>query len=76
MRYVKPGGWVEWHEKHPYFHSDDGSMPEDSAISQWGKNFFQGSKRDSIFPIHRREISYARIRQVKYSAQMPVHLAI
>lgn len=44
MRYLKPGGWVEWHEKHPYFYSDDGSMPEDSAISQWGKRFFEASK--------------------------------
>lgn len=41
--HVKPGGWVEWHEKHPLFYSDDGSLKEDSAIATWGKTFFRAS---------------------------------
>jgi hypothetical protein len=42
--HVKPGGWVEWHEKHPLFCSDDGSLSEDSAIARWGKTFFKASE--------------------------------
>lgn len=40
---MKPGGWVEWHEKHPGFCSDDGSLKEDSALSTWGRTFFEAS---------------------------------
>ena len=43
--HVKPGGWVEWHEKYPCLLSDDGSLPEDSALSRWGKTFFQASEK-------------------------------
>ncbi|OQV09648.1 Methyltransferase domain-containing protein [Cladophialophora immunda] len=42
-QFVKPGGWVEWHEKHPYLLSDDGSLPKDSALFQWGAKFFEAS---------------------------------
>ena len=41
--HVKPGGWVEWQEKHPLFYSDDGSLKEDSAIATWGKTFFKAA---------------------------------
>ncbi|KFY95488.1 hypothetical protein V498_03326 [Pseudogymnoascus sp. VKM F-4517 (FW-2822)] len=44
FRHVKPGGWVEWHEKFPMFHSDDGTLKEDSAIAKWGKTFFEASE--------------------------------
>lgn len=42
--HVKPGGWVEWHEKHPLFLSDDGSLTEDHAIAKWGTTFFKASE--------------------------------
>lgn len=42
--HVKPGGWVEWHEKYPLFLSDDGSLKEDSALSKWGSTFFEASE--------------------------------
>lgn len=42
---MKPGGWVEWHEKHPLFGSDDGSLLDDSAITQWGRLFFEASEK-------------------------------
>ncbi|KFY24347.1 hypothetical protein V493_05298 [Pseudogymnoascus sp. VKM F-4281 (FW-2241)] len=44
FRHVKPGGWVEWHEKYPLFLSDDGSLKEDSALSKWGSTFFEASE--------------------------------
>jgi hypothetical protein len=43
--HVKPGGWVEWHEKHPLFLSDDNSLPEESALATWGKTFFEASEK-------------------------------
>ncbi|KAH0848541.1 putative methyltransferase [Fonsecaea pedrosoi] len=42
-QFVKPGGWVEWHEKHPFLLSDDGSLPKDSALYQWGAKFFEAN---------------------------------
>lgn len=42
--HVKPGGWVEWHEKHPKFYSDDGTLKEDSALAKWGTTFFEASE--------------------------------
>ncbi|ETN43406.1 uncharacterized protein HMPREF1541_02565 [Cyphellophora europaea CBS 101466] len=41
--FVKPGGWCEFHEKHPWFLSDDGTLSEDHALYKWGKNFFDAS---------------------------------
>ncbi|KIW62168.1 hypothetical protein PV04_10368 [Phialophora macrospora] len=42
-QHVAPGGWVEWHEKHPEFLSDDNSLAPDSALSQWSTKFFEAS---------------------------------
>ena len=42
--HVKPGGWVEWHEKYPLFLSDDDSLKEDSAIAKWGNTFFKAAE--------------------------------
>jgi hypothetical protein len=44
-RHIKPGGWVEWHEKYPWFLSDDGTLEEGSPIQAWGKNFFEASEK-------------------------------
>ncbi|KAF2457406.1 S-adenosyl-L-methionine-dependent methyltransferase, partial [Lineolata rhizophorae] len=38
--HVRPGGWVEWQEKHPLFLSDDDSLPADGALDTWGRTFF------------------------------------
>ncbi|KIW44598.1 uncharacterized protein PV06_03056 [Exophiala oligosperma] len=43
FQFVKPGGWVEWHEKYPFMRSDDGSLLEDSALFHWGVKFFDAS---------------------------------
>ncbi|OBT72693.1 hypothetical protein VF21_08799 [Pseudogymnoascus sp. 05NY08] len=44
FRHVKPGGWVEWHEKYPLFLSDDGSLKDDCAIAKWGTTFFEAAE--------------------------------
>ena len=36
---LKPGGYVESVEGGIYHTSDDGTVPEDSAVGQWGKIF-------------------------------------
>jgi hypothetical protein len=41
---AKPGAWVESFEGSPHMVSDDGSVPDKSAISQWGKFFEEGGK--------------------------------
>ncbi|KAI6758566.1 hypothetical protein HG530_010806 [Fusarium avenaceum] len=42
---LKPGGWIESHEAGPTIKSDDDSIPEDSAMGQWGKLFLEGGRR-------------------------------
>ncbi|KAK5948137.1 hypothetical protein OHC33_010790 [Knufia fluminis] len=37
--HVKPGGYVEWQMKHPFIVSDDGTLPENSALQQWSASF-------------------------------------
>ncbi|KAJ3544314.1 hypothetical protein NM208_g3117 [Fusarium decemcellulare] len=41
----KEGGWVESHEASATMQSDDGSVPEDSAMREWGRFFIEGGKR-------------------------------
>lgn len=41
---TKPGGWVESFEGSPHMVADDGSVPEKSAISQWGRFFEEGGR--------------------------------
>jgi hypothetical protein len=36
---------VEWHQKYPWFLSDDGTLAEGSPIQMWGKNFFEASEK-------------------------------
>jgi SAM-dependent methyltransferase len=45
-RVTKPGGWIESHETSPELYCDDGSIPADSAMSQWGKFFLDGGKKN------------------------------
>ncbi|KAF4337789.1 mrna 3 end-processing yth1 [Fusarium beomiforme] len=42
---TKPGGWIETHEYNPEFHSQLGTIEEDSAIAQWGNLFREGSEK-------------------------------
>ncbi|KAK7734302.1 hypothetical protein SLS53_007952 [Cytospora paraplurivora] len=39
---LKPGAWLESFEGSPHMVSDDGTVPEKSAISQWGKFYEEG----------------------------------
>ncbi|KUI55877.1 Phosphoethanolamine N-methyltransferase 3 [Cytospora mali] len=41
---LKPGAWLESFEGSPHMISDDGTVPDKSAISQWGKFFEEGGK--------------------------------
>lgn len=42
---TKPGGWVESGEGSPHMRADNGSVPDRSAISQWGKFFEEGGAK-------------------------------
>ncbi|KAM0492585.1 hypothetical protein ACHAP8_009762 [Fusarium lateritium] len=44
-RACKPGGWVESFEASTRLESDDGSVQEGSAMSEWGKFFIEGGKK-------------------------------
>lgn len=36
-----PGGWIEQVEPTVYFTSDDGTLPADSTMAQWGPMFLR-----------------------------------
>ena len=43
-RCTKPGGYVESFDTKAVFESDDGTVTEKSALSQWGKLFAEAGK--------------------------------
>lgn len=43
-RALRPGGWLESYEGTAIMESDDGSVPGDSAMGQWGKIFVNFGK--------------------------------
>ena len=43
-RCLKPGGYIESFEPSSCFESDDGTLPENSAMIQCGKFFVEGGK--------------------------------
>jgi hypothetical protein len=45
FRCLKPGGWIESSEPSSRLQSDDGSLPENSAMIQCGKFFVEGGKK-------------------------------
>jgi len=45
-RCLKPGGYIESMEPSPVIYSDDGSVNENTAFSQWGKIFLAGGKKN------------------------------
>lgn len=44
-RALQPGGWLESVEGSPHLVSDDGTIPDESPIAQWGKFFEEGGKK-------------------------------
>lgn len=44
-RCTKPGGYIQSFEAMPWMESDDQTITEDSAMSQWSKIFIEGGKR-------------------------------
>ncbi|KAK2033255.1 methyltransferase domain-containing protein [Colletotrichum zoysiae] len=44
-RALKPGGYLESFEVSPVVLSDDGTVPETSALGQWGKFFEEGGRK-------------------------------
>ncbi|KAF4303551.1 putative tam domain methyltransferase protein [Botryosphaeria dothidea] len=39
-RHAKPGGYVEFQEKHPWIISDDNTLAPDSPLVRWSEHFF------------------------------------
>lgn len=46
--HTKPGGWVEWQHKHPFIVSDDGTLPENSALQEWSEGVFVASRKFGV----------------------------
>lgn len=46
--HMRPGGWLESHEVSAFVESDDGTVPETSALAQWGKIFKEGGRQAGI----------------------------
>ncbi|RNJ53023.1 hypothetical protein D7B24_002530 [Verticillium nonalfalfae] len=44
-RCLKPGGWLESHEASTQFRSDDGTVEDESAMSQFSEALVQGGKK-------------------------------
>ncbi len=42
---LKPGGYLESYEASPRVYSDDDTLGDKSAISQWGSLFIEGGKK-------------------------------
>ncbi|KAJ4258169.1 hypothetical protein NW762_008310 [Fusarium torreyae] len=42
---LKPGAWLESFEVNGYFESDDNTLPDESALAQWGVIFREGAKK-------------------------------
>ncbi|KAF4466283.1 ferric-chelate reductase [Fusarium albosuccineum] len=45
FRVCKPGGWVESYEGIPKMESDDGTVPDESAMATWGRIFIKAGKK-------------------------------
>lgn len=66
-RALRPGGWIQSFESMPLFESDDGSVPEDSALGQWGKFFIQfGESIQRSFTIVADEIQAKGLREAGF----------
>ncbi|KAM5386585.1 hypothetical protein ACJZ2D_000548 [Fusarium nematophilum] len=51
-RVCVPGGWAESYEGVPQMDSDDGTVPDDSAIAMWAKTFIKaGEQLDRPFTV-------------------------
>lgn len=44
FRVCRPGGWCESIEASVHIESDDGTVPENSAMAEWGRFFVEGGK--------------------------------
>ncbi|EKG16084.1 hypothetical protein MPH_06779 [Macrophomina phaseolina MS6] len=44
-RHTKPGGYVEFHEKHPWIVSDDGTLAPNSALVRFSEYFFSAGEK-------------------------------
>lgn len=42
---MRPGAWAEFQIKYPNIVSDDGSLPEDSALRKWSELFFDAAEK-------------------------------
>lgn len=44
FRVCRPGGWFESIEPSVHIESDDGSVPDKSAMAEWGRFYVEGGK--------------------------------
>lgn len=67
-RVCRPGGWVESYETSSVITSDDDSVPDNSALGQWGQFFIEGSKKmGSSFTIVEDEIQRASMEKAGFT---------
>lgn len=66
--HLNAGGWIEWQEYEIALHTDDNSLPEDSALQQWFKHLNGAAEKFgkplNIAPTLKSSIQAAGFRNV------------
>ncbi|GME45651.1 putative tam domain methyltransferase protein [Neofusicoccum parvum] len=55
-RHTKPGGYVEFQEKHPLMLSDDGTLAPSSPLALWSTHFFAAGEKFGKSPTSPRHL--------------------
>lgn len=66
---LKPGGWIESFECNGFFESDDNTLPEKSALAQWGVLFREGAKKlgsAASFSVVRDEVQRKSLKEAGF----------
>ncbi|KAJ4288843.1 hypothetical protein N0V88_007172 [Collariella sp. IMI 366227] len=72
-KHLRPGGWIELYDPDTRLTCDDGSVPEDSALSRWNKLMVEaaaknGANLDSVLGYKQQLIDagFKNVRQVNF----------
>lgn len=78
---LRPGGWLESYEGAPIMECDDGSVPENSAMGQWGKIFINFGEQigrsftvvaDEVQPKAMRAAGFVDIKETNFKVRPPL----
>ncbi|EFX02935.1 methyltransferase type 11 [Grosmannia clavigera kw1407] len=68
-RTLKPGGWIETFESDGFFESDDGTLTDKNASSQWGHIFSEATKKHgstASFTVVRDKVQQKSLREAGF----------